>query len=54
MQEVECRGICHSYDGVRDAVAEVVRARQKEENNRASFDQLRARYDVRIEPAVTQ
>lgn len=34
------------FDAVRAAVAETVRAEQKEENNRRSFEQLRARYDV--------
>lgn len=40
------------FDSVRDAVADAVRAQQKEDNNRASFDRLRARYDVRIDTAV--
>lgn len=45
------------FEAVRTAVAEVVRAQQKEENNRRSFEQLRARYDVQYaqqsSPAVT-
>jgi hypothetical protein len=45
------------FETVRAAVAEVVRAQQKEENNRRSFEQLRARYDVQYaqqsSPAVT-
>lgn len=36
------------FESVRDTVAETVRAQQKEENNRRSFEQLRARYDVQI------
>lgn len=34
------------FETVRAAVTETVRAVQKEENNRRSFEQLRARYDV--------
>jgi hypothetical protein len=41
------------FEAVRAAVAEVVRAQQKEENNRRSFEQLRARYDVRHDGRAT-
>jgi hypothetical protein len=45
------------FESVRTAVAEAVRAQQKEENNRRSFEQLRARYNVQdaqqASPAVT-
>lgn len=39
-----------SFESARDTVAEAVRAQQKEDNNRASFAQLRARYDVQVQP----
>lgn len=41
------------FEAVREAVAEAVRAQQKDENNRRSFEQLRARYEVQVTtPAV--
>lgn len=37
------------FESVRADVADAVRAQQKEENNRRSFEQLRARYDVQYD-----